>query len=103
MPNTRTNDPITSHLAAKSVRHLTETQKAIMRILWRKQMNDVDLVNAYNAQVNAGKAPMASQSGIRSRRAELVERGFIAPTGRLEKLATGRMAIIWKPIRRVAK
>jgi hypothetical protein len=103
MPRARNTDPLTSHNAAASVKNLTETQQVIMRILYRKQMTDTALVIAYREQVTAGKAPMASESGIRSRRNELTERGYVAPTGRLDKLPSGRMAIIWKPIRRAAK
>jgi hypothetical protein len=97
MPKTRTNDPITSHQAAASIKNITETQRAILRILWRKQCTDVELVRIYTMHELHKKAPYASDSGIRSRRAELVERGYITPSGRLEKLPSGRNAIVWKP------
>jgi hypothetical protein len=101
MPKTRTKDPITSHLAAEQVKHLGDTKKAIIRILRRKQMNDTDLVIAYKNAIATGAAPNASESGIRSRRAELVERGYVIPSGRMERLASGRMSIIWKIGRRI--
>lgn len=101
MPKARHTDPLTSHQAAARVKHLSETKKAIMRLLFRKTMTDVELIKRYNQLVAIGKAPQASESGIRSRRAELVERGYIAPSGRLERLPSGRNAIVWKPIKRI--
>jgi hypothetical protein len=49
-------------------------------------------VAAYN---NMRTAPRASESGIRSRRAELVDRGLVVDTGRRIRLESGRYAIVW--------
>jgi hypothetical protein len=87
----RTTDPITSHLAAESVDNVTATQAFIMRCLKRPR-NDVELVNAYRQYKSA---PRASESGIRSRRAELVDRGLVVDTGRRVRLASGRYSIVW--------
>jgi hypothetical protein len=94
MPFARTLDPSTSHEAAKSVEHVTDTKKAILYIL-SVPCSDVELVDRYYALVDAGKAPKASPSGIRSRRAELVEQGLVADTGYRVRLASGRKAILW--------
>lgn len=87
----RSTDPLTSHLAADSVDNVTQTQAFILRCLKRPR-NDVELINAYSAYKTA---PRASESGIRSRRAELVDRGLVIDTGRRVKLASGRYSIVW--------
>ena len=80
MPHARTLDPSTSHQAAASVTNLTVTKRAIL-ILLETAMTDFDLVKQYQNHANAGLVPMASESGIRSRRAELVADGFVEDSG----------------------
>lgn len=92
MPNARITDPQTSHEAAASVSNLSATKEAILKALVRPR-TDVDLVDAYR---NLKGAPMASEAGIRSRRADLVRAGLIVDSGERVKLATGRRAIVWK-------
>lgn len=87
----RRTDPVTSHLAADSVDNVTATQAYILRCLKRPR-NDSQLVQAYNAYKTA---PRASESGIRSRRAELVDRGLVVDTGRRVRLDSGRYSIVW--------
>ena len=87
----RRTDPITSHDAAESVDNITATQSYVLRCLKRPRV-DVELVNAYRAYKTA---PRASESGIRSRRAELVDRGLVVDTGRRVRLDSGRYAIVW--------
>jgi len=91
MARARVSDPVTSHAAAESVDNVTETQEYILRAL-RKARPDVELVEAYRAYK---RAPRASESGIRSRRAELVDRGLVIDTGRRVRLESGRYAIVW--------
>lgn len=91
MPFARTLDPSTSHEAAASVSNLTETKAYILKAL-NHPRTDVDLVQAYR---NMTGAPMASDSGIRSRRAELVASGHIVDSGARVKLPSGRSAIVW--------
>ena len=91
MAKARTNDPVTSHLAAESVKDVTATQEYVLRAL-RRSRTDVELVQAYN---NLKTAPKASESGIRSRRAELVRKGMVIDTGRRVRLDSGRYAIVW--------
>jgi hypothetical protein len=92
----RNTDPQTSHAAAASVRNVTATQTAILN-LFSKQLglSDSELIDIYFAWVDAGFAPMASPSGIRSRRAELVVRGLLADSGEREKTPSGRSSVIW--------
>ena len=91
MAKARNTDPITSHLAAESVRDVTATQEYVLKAL-RKARTDVELVQAYNSLKTA---PRASESGIRSRRAELVRKGMVVDTGRRVRLDSGRYAIVW--------
>lgn len=94
MPSTRLTDPATSRLAADSVKHVTAQQRAILRILVA-DLIDEELVTRYNTLAEAGLAPKASPSGIRSRRSELVYAGLVADTGRRAKMSTGRNGIVW--------
>jgi hypothetical protein len=87
----RATDPKTSHDAAASVDNITETQQYVLKAL-RKPRADVELVDAYR---KFKRAPRASESGIRSRRAELVDRGLVIDTGRRVRLDSGRYAIVW--------
>ena len=96
MPNARKTDPHTSHEAAASVVEVTETQLAIFGLL-KKPMTDQDLVVAYGKLVLSRKAPMASESGIRSRRAELVELELVERKGE-SKTWSGRKCIVWGQI-----
>jgi hypothetical protein len=89
MPYARTADPYTSHEAAKSVNNVTQTQQAILQLL-EKPMTDEQLVNAYQA----GSYPAASESGIRSRRAELARKGLLVIVT-TSLTANGRKARVW--------
>jgi hypothetical protein len=91
MAQARYSDPETSHQAAESVSNITETQANILKALIRPR-TDVDLIEAYR---NLKTAPRASESGIRSRRAELVAAGLVIDTGDRVKLPSGRSAIVW--------
>jgi hypothetical protein len=93
MPNARKTDPYTSHEAAESVVEVTETQLAIYGLL-KKPMNDQNLITEYGKLVLSRKAPLASESGIRSRRAELVELELVERKGE-SKTWSGRKCIIW--------
>lgn len=91
MPHARHTDPQTSHEAAASVTDLTATKLSILKAL-NHPRTDVDLVSAYN---NLKTAPITSESGIRSRRAELVAAGLVVDSGERVKLPSGRRAILW--------
>lgn len=92
MAKARKTDLQTSHDAAKSVRNITMTKHYILQCLVRAR-TDVELVEAYK---KLKKAPKASESGIRSRRAELVREGLVHPTGLEVKLPSGRYAKVWQ-------
>jgi hypothetical protein len=93
MPNARVTDPATSHEAAESVQNISKTQQAILDILWRP-MTDELLTQLYQTQMEHGLVPLASQSGIRSRRAELVDLGLVEAKGS-DFTLFGRRAIVW--------
>ena len=91
-PRARTTDPKTSHDAAESVQDVTATQDYVLRAL-RKPRTDVELLEAYR---NFKRAPRASESGLRTRRSELVRQGLVRDSGRRVVLESGRAAIVWE-------
>jgi hypothetical protein len=91
MPFARKSDPTTSFQAAESVSNVTETQEFILKMLENHSMTDVQLVGYFKAV----PGPKASESGIRSRRSELVASGLVVDSGERRKLASGRKAIVW--------
>lgn len=98
----RNQDPDTSHEAAASVDELREKQVAVLRVLLELQVRtdvggatDEQLINRYVGRVLRGSAPKQSESGIRTRRRELVDAGFVMDSGQRMKMSTGRNAIIW--------
>lgn len=93
MPAARFTDPQTSHEAAASVTNVTQTQQIILMILKKfGSMSDQKLVRNFGYIAPA----ISSESGIRSRRAELVKLGLVEDSGDRERLNSGRNAIIWK-------
>lgn len=91
-PRARTSDPTTSHEAAASVGNITDTQFYVLKALVHPA-HDVELLERYR---NFKKAPMASDSGIRSRRAELVDMGAVQDSGHRFTLPSGRSATVWE-------
>jgi hypothetical protein len=93
----RLTDPETSHAAAASIDRLTDRQGAVLRVFKRNRfaMTDVSLCSMYDVAARKGLVPAQSVSGIRTRRAELVDRGLIVDTGNRVRLASGRKAIVW--------
>lgn len=89
----RRTDPGTSHAAARSIEatQLRESQRLIYRLLEQHgPMSDVEI---YGRMVGVTKI---SSSGCRTRRKELVEKGYVQATGRTVKLSSGRQAIVWE-------
>lgn len=91
----RRNDPATAHQAADSVQNINETKGCILYLL-QDPMTDQELVQRYKeAEHSWLGTPPASESGIRSRRAELVKAGLVFDTGQRRVLPSGRKAIVW--------
>jgi hypothetical protein len=94
MPNARKSDPTTSFEAAASVTNLNATKQAIIDELAELGPQiDEDLVDGILFE--RGES-FASESGIRSRRAELVRAGLVVDSGERRKMASGRSSIVWK-------
>lgn len=93
----RPTDPQTSQAAARSVRALRDSQNAVLKLLRELgPMDDVLLIERYQEAVLEGLRPNQSPSGIRSRRAELVEAGEVRDSGRKVRTEGGRNAIVWE-------
>jgi hypothetical protein len=101
MRHARLTDPQTSWDAAYSStwERTTRTQTAILAILAYGEMTDPEIINAYRDLEDFGDVPRASESGIRSRRAELVEMGKIQATGYFRKSPSGRNCNIWELVK----
>lgn len=88
----RNTDPGTSHAAARSQtpKKMTKLRHVVLDTFIRYgPMDDTVLVSRI-----AGYTP----SGIRTRRSELVEMGLVEDTGIRVRLATGRLANVWKAV-----
>jgi hypothetical protein len=94
MPHARTTDPITSHLAADSISNgkLAKTQILVVSCFAGGPLADFELVKMFQELYPA----TASDSGIRTRRSELVDLGILADTGQRVKMPLSkRLAIVW--------
>ena len=92
----RRNDPQTSHKAAASVSltNLGKTKDLILAILREVgPMTDERIISHFHRRTYPEK--VAADSGIRTRRAWLVDNGFIEACG-TGKTASGRECQIWK-------
>jgi len=92
----RNTDPETSREAAEAVVEVGEKQHYVMRafVSRGRPMDDQSLQEQYRQLYP--RVPPQSESGIRSRRAELVRKGLIVDSGRRVKTASGRNAIVWR-------
>lgn len=92
----RLTDPDTSRAAARSVNQITTKQNAVLVVLAEfGPLTDVDLIHHYAQTTYADTNPQ-SDSGLRTRRSELVERGLVNDSGHKAVLESGRSAILWE-------
>jgi hypothetical protein len=97
MPNARITDPETSHEAAKSVSKLRDMYDTmIVAFETLGPMNDEQLIKLWRVGVNELGWRSASESGIRSRRSELVAQGKLKDSGKRQKMQSGRLSIVWE-------
>lgn len=90
----RSTDPATSSAAAASVTDLTGKQRAVLSVFYRHGgMHDEDLLLAYDVTPNV---PRQTDSGLRTRRRELVDGGLLEDSGRKAKTEAGRPSIVWQ-------
>jgi hypothetical protein len=86
----RRTDPETSHEAAASVVNMTEKRQAVLDCLRAiGKGHDQAILDAYRSM----SLPEQSDSGIRSRRAELVRMGHVVDRGVL--LINGQQHTVW--------
>lgn len=89
----RRTDPDTSHAAARSVVELRPRQQAVLDVLrsYGRALTDEEIAERYDG-------PQQSPSGLRTRRSELVSKGFARDSGERRPLASGRLAIAWEAV-----
>lgn len=92
-PVARRTDPATSHRAAQSVHHSDRTRERVYQLLADLgPMTDEEIFAAY-AQTHAPE--IASPSGLRTRRSELVTQGRVMDSTERRPTAAGRDSIVW--------
>lgn len=94
----RATDPSTSWAAARSIpeEDLRESQRVILALLRdRGPMTDEQIA----AALDSVQHPL-SPSGARTRRAELVDAGYVRDTKKVGRTAAGRATIVWEAIPR---
>jgi len=92
----RRTDPDTSKDAAKSLTpaSITKTQTIVLEALKAHgPMIDYTLIKTLQ-----GESKYHSESGIRTRRCELTEKGLVRDTGRRVTYITNRQCIVWEAI-----
>lgn len=90
-PRARRSDPETSHRAAAAVQNLSETKQYILNLLAEQPSTDFEIQDRW---ADAG-LPIISPSGLRTRRAELVEEGLLVDSGQTRLGPTGRAFTVW--------
>jgi len=94
----RSTDPSTSHAAAKSLPSdtLRRSQMAVLSVLCeRGPMDDQHLLREYPWHP-VFKALPQSDSGLRTRRKELVSQGLVEDSGMKVESSSGRRMIVWQ-------
>lgn len=92
----RVTDPETSHRAASSV-NLTRGQKIVLELFQiRNHMTDSELIDFNRREAMCDQSRRLSESGARSRRAELTAGGLIVDSGIRKLTENGRQSIVWK-------
>jgi hypothetical protein len=100
----RTSDPETSREAALSIddAKITKIQKEILSLYrTRGPMIDEQLVVEfynlqYSKQLREEEPNYSSDSGLRTRRSDLVKLGMVVDTGERGTTRSGRSAVIWR-------
>lgn len=86
----RSTDPDTSRAAAASVTGIRATQQAVLELFRVAPMTDPEMI----AKARALGLPQ-SESGLRTRRSELVNQGLLADTRDRRRTPSGRQSIVW--------
>lgn len=91
-------DPETSHEAALSItpKRLRDTQAAVLGMFHDYgPMTHEQLIERYLGDEDK---PQQTDSGLRTRCRELVRLGKVRDSGKRDRLASGRQAIIWEAV-----
>lgn len=94
----RPTDPDTSRQAAASLKgdKIRETQRQILNVLERFGPScDEDIQTYFRQLASLEGWPPQSPSGLRSRRAELVDAGLVIDSGERSRTSSGRQTIVW--------
>lgn len=93
-PLARNTDPRTSHEAPGNKTTRATIRMNVLKILHKGgALSDEEIIGYYYAMYGA----TASPSGIRTRRAELVDEGLVRPhAGKFGSTSTGRRCILWE-------
>jgi hypothetical protein len=97
----RSTDPMTSHAAAASVGDLRPNQRAVLGLLRCHPggLTDEQMVVHYqDSRRGHPEVPAQTESGLRTRRKELVDAGLVVDTGEKRKTAAGRATKVWKAL-----
>jgi len=95
-PRARRTDPRTSHDAAATVRGQTATHARLMSLLReRGPMTDEEIAAAWVDMTRIAAWPKVSPSGLRTRRAELVDEGKVVDSRLTRQTQAGRRTTVW--------
>jgi hypothetical protein len=93
-PVARLTDPATSHAAARSVGDTGTIRARILELIRTEgPLTDEELLELFERRHPASATP----SGIRTRRKELVDMGYLEDSGQRGTTRAGRQAAIWQP------
>lgn len=92
----RATDPKTSHQAAATV-NLTKGQRAVLaEFRLYHLLTDEQLIAALSVRARSCIDAKLSDSGARSRRAELVAAGMVRDSGQRSTTQAGRKTVVWE-------
>ncbi|CAB5218844.1 hypothetical protein UFOVP226_3 [uncultured Caudovirales phage] len=91
----RATDPQTSHEAARTVNVTRGQQIVLNEFLMYHEMTDEQLIQALKIRMGSCPDAKLSDSGARSRRAELVAIGILKDTKKTTTTASGRRTTVW--------
>ena len=92
---TRRTDPQTSRDAAATV-NVTKGQQAVLaEFRLYRTLTDEQLIEALRIRATSCPEARLSDSGARSRRAELVTKGLLVDSGDRARTQAGRATIVW--------
>jgi hypothetical protein len=79
------------------VKELTQSQEAVFEAFVHVgPMHDQRLLQEYNLRRKTCQWPPLSESGLRTRRSELVALDYLEASGETVTLPSGRQSIIWQ-------